>query len=75
MGIILLEEENFDDAIHYFEQALVAEPDAQMAMDNLKIAKERKKSSGGIRGMFKGVVGCEEVQNEISIQVHQLLLG
>jgi len=53
LGIILLEEEKFDEAIQYFEKAIAIEPQAALAVENLKIAKDRKKGSGGLWGLFK----------------------
>ena len=53
LGIILLEEEQYDQAIEMFEKAVAIEPAATLAAENLKIAKQRKKSSGGLWGLFK----------------------
>lgn len=53
LGIIFLEEEQFDQAIDMFEKAVAVEPNAPLAAENLQIAKDRKKNSGGLFGLFK----------------------
>lgn len=53
LGIIFLDEEQFDQAISLFEKAVAADPNASLAQENLKIAQDRKKNSGGLWGLFK----------------------